>query len=392
LEWVHPEVPLAHPITPDRSGVLRRSVAETAAGLGSDRARYERVVGPLVDRVEGLLEDILQPIGRMPRHPLTMGRFGRHAALPADRFARRFPSDEAGALWAGLAAHSVAPLTRPFTTAVGLTLAVAGHAYGWPAARGGSQAIADAMAAHLRSLGGVIETGRPVLAWSDLPPARLVLFDLMPGAVARLGGDRIHPRLRRRLEGWRHGPAAFKVDWALSGPIPWSDPVVRQAGTIHLGGTLDEVVAAEDAPWNGRVAARPFVLVAQQTVFDPTRAPAGGHTAWGYCHVPAGWTGDATDVIEAQVERFAPGFRGTIVARHVMGPADYEAHNPNYVGGDIGGGAFGMSQLLARPRLGPNPYRIADGVFLCSSATPPGAGVHGMSGYHAARAALRNLG
>jgi phytoene dehydrogenase-like protein len=291
-----------------------------------------------------------------------------------------------------MAAHSMLPLTRSLTAAVGLTLGVLGHTAGWPLARGGSQAIADGLVAHLRELGGEVETGRRVTSLSELGDARAILLDVTPRQLLAIAGDRLPSGYRRRLEGYRYGPGVFKLDWALDGPIPWRAQGCSRAGTVHLGATLEELTASERAVWRGTTAERPYVLVAQQTLFDPSRAPEGKHTAWAYCHVPNGWPHDMTAAIEGQVERFAPGFRERILARSAMGPAEMEAHNPNYVGGDINGGVLDLRQLYARPvaKLTPSATPLP-GVFICSSSTPPGGGVHGMCGYHAARAALRHL-
>jgi phytoene dehydrogenase-like protein len=345
-------------------------------------------MGALVDHIDDLLDQVLGPILRLPRHPITLGRFGIAGMMPSTLLAGTYRNAKTKALLAGLAAHSVTALNRPLTSAVGLLLAAAGHAFGWPFARGGSAAISRALAGYLEELGGEIVTGQRVAALSDVPPADQYLLDVMPAAAARIGGDRV-TRGRRQLRRWKHGPASFKIDWALERPIPWTDPLSRSAGTVHVGGTYRQVVVAESAVWKGRDTQQPFVLLTQPTQFDTTRAPAGGHIAWGYCHVPVGFTGDRTDAIEEQIERFAPGFRNLIRARHISSPDDFEARNENYVGGDIGGGAFTMRQVIARPRFARDPYRIGDNVFLCSSAAPPGAGVHGMAGFHAAQSALR---
>ena len=388
LEWVHPDVAMTHPLPDGDVVALHRSLLATAIGLGEDGDRYRRHMGALVDHIDDLLDHVLGPIVRVPRHPITLARYGIAGSLPLTVLASTYRNPKTRALLAGLAAHSVTALNRPLTSGVGLLLAAAGHAFGWPFARSGSAAISQALAGYLEDLGGEIVTGQPVHSLDELPPARQYLLNVMPAVAARIGGDRVD-RGRSRLEKWRHGPASFKVDWALDAPIPWADPLSRGAGTVHVGGTYRQVVVAESAMWKGRDTQQPFALVTQPTLFDPTRAPDGGHVVWGYCHVPAGFTGDRTDAIESQIERFAPGFRDTIKARHVMGPGDLAAHNENYVGGDIGGGAFTTRQVIARPRFARDPYRIGANVFLCSSATPPGAGVHGMCGFHAARSALR---
>ena len=390
LEWVEPPAPLAHPLDGDAAAMLRRSVEETAAGLGADEGPYAKLFRPLVDdwpRLEGAL---LGPLARIPRHPLALARFGLEALWPAHSFARRrFSGDPARALFAGLAAHSILPLEQLATSSFGLVLGLTGHAVGWPLPRGGSQKVADALASYLRSLGGEIVTGRPVETLEELR-AETIVCDVTPRQLLALAGDRLYGRYRRALERFRYGPGVFKLDWALSGPIPWVASECAGAGTVHLGGTLDEIAASERQPARGAVPQEPFVLLAQPTLFDPSRAPAGQHTAWAYCHVPNGSTVDMTEAIERQIERFAPGFGQRVLARHASAPADLERRNANLVGGDIAGGANDFRQLLARPALRPVPYSTPlKGVYLCSASTPPGGGVHGMCGYLAARAALK---
>ncbi len=391
LEWVHPPAPLAHPLDDGSAVLLERSVDQTAQALGEDADAYRALIAPFSDRWEALAGDVLR-FPRLPRHPALLARFGMLAMRSAAGLAAsRFRGERAASLFAGLAAHSMAPLTEPFTAAFGLLLAVAGHAVGWPIPRGGAQALATALASYFVSLGGVIETDAPVRSLDELPPSRAVFLDLTPRQVLRVAGRRLPDRYRRRLERFRYGPGAFKIDWALSGPIPWTAPECARAGTVHLGGSIEEMIESEAAPWQGRTAERPYVLLAQPTLFDPSRAPAGKHVAWAYCHVPHGSAVDMTERMEAQVERFAPGFRARILARHVMGPAELERMNENLVGGDIGGGAVTGLQLLFRPTLSPVPYRTpVKGLYLCSASTPPGGGVHGMCGYNAARAALRD--
>ncbi len=390
LEWVEPLLPVAHPLDCGEAAVLRRSVEETAEALGPDTKAYTRVFRPLVDdwpRLEGAL---LGPLVRLPRHPLVLTRFGLRALRPAQGFAKgAFSGEPARALFAGLAAHSMLPLEKAGSASFGLVLGLTGHAVGWPLPRGGSQSLAEALASYLRSLGGEIVTGAPVESLDELS-APTVLCDLTPRQFLRVAGERLGGRYRRALERYRYGPGVFKLDWALSGPIPWSAPECAQAGTVHLGGTLDEIAASERAPGRGETSDRPFVLLAQPTMFDPSRAPEGQHTAWAYCHVPNGSTVDMTDAIERQIERFAPGFGELVLARNAMAPADLERRNANLVGGDIAGGSNDLRQLIARPALRPVPYSTPiDGVYLCSASTPPGGGVHGMCGYLAARAALR---
>ncbi len=390
LELVHPDAPLAHPLDDGSAVVLERSVADTARGLGADGRAYRRLFDPLVRDAGPLFGELLAPL-RAPRHPLLLGRFGLSAVRSAASLARsRFEGERARALLAGCCAHSMLSLRSPVSAAFGIVLALSAHAVGWPVARGGSQRLADALADHLRSLGAAIETGRPVESLDELGQAAPVLLDVTPRQLLALAGTRLPDRYRRALERYRYGPGIFKLDWALDGPIPWTAAEVARAGTVHLGGTLDEVAAGEQDTFEGRHAPRPFVLLVQASRFDDTRAPAGKHSAWAYCHVPSGSTRDMTAAIEAQVERFAPGFRDLIAARSTMDSAEVERRNPNYVGGDINGGLQDIRQLFTRPVARPVPYSTPlPGVYLCSSSTPPGGGVHGMSGYWAARAALR---
>jgi phytoene dehydrogenase-like protein len=386
VELVQPPAPLAHPLDDGSAVMLERSIEVTAAGLDAgDGEAWSGLLRPLVRRADALLEDTLSPL-RRPRHPLLLARFGLAALRSADGLARRrFRGERARALFAGLSAHSMLPLSARASASFGLVLGLLGHAYGWPVARGGSQRIADALAERLRALGGEIEAGRRVASLDDVPPARAVLLDLTPRQVLTIAGDRLPSRYARRLAAYRYGPGAFKLDYALDGPIPWRAPECARAATVHLGGTLEEIVASEDAP--GHV--RPFVLLAQQSLFDDTRAPGGKHTVWAYCHVPNGWDGDATDAIEAQIERFAPGFRDRVLARVARAPADLERYDENYVGGDINGGLQDLRQLFGRPVPRLVPYSTpVPGLYLCSSSTPPGGGVHGMCGFLAARAAL----
>jgi phytoene dehydrogenase-like protein len=391
IELVHPEAPLAHPLDDGTAVVLERSVAVTAARLGPDREAYERLMGPVANDLALILPGVLGPALRPPRHPLAMARFGRLAARSAEGLARsRFTGTRAAALLAGNAAHSMLPLGSSPSAGVGLLLMALGHAVGWPVVRGGSQRIADGMADELRRLGGGIETGREVRSLDELPRARAVLLDVTPRQLLRIAGGRIPGRYWRRLARYRYGPGVVKVDWALDGPVPWRAPECARATTLHLGGTLPEIAASEREVTRGRIPERPYVLLAQQTLIDPGRAPEGKHTLWGYCHVPAGSTVDMTARIEAQIERFAPGFRERVIARSTRLPADLERDNPNYVGGDIGGGVQDLRQTVGRPVVAANPYSTPlDGVYLCSSSTPPGGGVHGMCGHLAARAALR---
>jgi phytoene dehydrogenase-like protein len=393
LELVQPPAALAHPLDDGSAAVLERSLEATAGWLGEDGATWQRLLGPLARHGVELAGAVLDPL-RLPRHPLLLARFGRDGARSAARLATaRFDGERARGLLAGIAAHAMLPLERPPTAGYALLLAALGHAVGWPLPRGGSQAITDALVARLRELGGELCCGREVRSLAELPRGSAVLFDVTPRQLLRIADGRLPARYRRRLERYRYGPGVVKVDWALDAPIPWKASGCDQAGTVHLGSTLPEVAAAEAAVARGEHPERPFVLLAQPSRFDPTRAPDGRHTAWAYCHVPRGSTlgPEITAArIEAQVERFAPGFRERVLARHVLGPAELERYNANYVGGDINGGIQDLRQLVARPVASPVPWATPmDGVYLCSSSTPPGGGVHGMCGYLAARAALR---
>ena len=390
LEWVQPEVAVAHPFDDGSAAALYPSLERTCAGLGGDGDAYGRLMTPFVRKFDALAGEFLQPMLHLPRHPFLLAAFGLAALQPAASLARRlFRGEHARGLFAGLAAHSFLPLEAPVTTGFALVLGSAGHAVGWPLPKGGSQKISDALAALLRELGGEIETGRRVDRLSDAPAARATLLDLTAWDAARVAGSALPARYRRRLERFPHGPGIFKLDYALAGPIPWLADACRRAGTIHLGGSLEEVAASERDVANGRVSAKPFVLLAQQSLFDPSRAPAGQQTVWAYCHVPYGCTADLTAAIEAQIERFAPGFRALVLSRRSSGPAPLAAENANLTGGDISGGGTDLWHLLSRPVLSATPYRMpAKGLYLCSSSTPPGGGVHGMCGFHAARAAL----
>jgi phytoene dehydrogenase-like protein len=392
LTWVYPPASVAHPLEGQPAVLLRRSTEETARDLGEDGRAWQRLFAPFLHDPHALLTDLLAPL-RLPRHPIRMARFGLQGLLPATTLLRaRFRGQRARALMAGCAAHSILPLERPLTAAVGMIFALTGHVVDWPVAAGGSRAIGDALASYLRHLGGTIETDRPVRSLADVPPARVVLFDTNPAQLADVGEPVLPAAYVSRLRRYRYGPGAFKIDWALDGPIPWRDPRCLEASTIHLGGTLDEIAAAEAAVWRGEHPERPFVLLVQQSQFDPTRAPAGRHTGYAYCHVPSGSTLDQTGVIERQIERFAPGFQERILARHVMRPAELQQENPNYVGGAITGGVADLRQFFARPVLRLDPYSTPNPrLFICSASTPPGGGVHGMCGYFAAQSALKSL-
>jgi phytoene dehydrogenase-like protein len=390
VELIHPDVPVAHPLDGGRSAVLDRSVAVTGAGLGRDGPAWRRLFGPLVRDVARLGPEILRPVPHLPRHPLALARFGLPALRSAEGLARsRFEGDDARALFAGIAAHAMLPLDRPLTASFALVLATFAHAVGWPMVKGGAAVVADALSAELESAGGAIVTGHRVQTLTDLPAARVILFDVTPRQLLAIAGPRLPRHVRWMAERFRYGSGVFKMDWALDGPVPWAADGARRAATVHLGGTLDEIAAAEADVAAGRHPDRPYVLFVQYVPWDTTRAPDGKATAWAYCHVPPGSDVDMTGRIEAQVERFAPGFRDLILARAVNGPAAMEAHDANYVGGDINGGIQDIRQLIFRPWPSIDPYHVGDGLYLCSSSTPPGGGVHGMSGMLAARSALR---
>jgi phytoene dehydrogenase-like protein len=388
LEWVYPEVEVAHVVDGGRAGVLRRSVDMTAEGLGADGNAWRKGLQPLVRAGSALIDDLLTPL-RIPRHPVHLLRYGFPGLQPATWWGRRFDTDEGSGLFAGLAAHSILPLSAPITTGYGLMLGMLGHTVGWPMPRGGSQSIADALVSLLAVHGGTVECDSPVVSLGDLPPGATVLLDIAPRQVLELAGERLPGRYAKQLRTYRYGPGVFKLDYVLSGPIPWTNPDAHLAGTVHVGGSFAEVAASEHAVGKGQHPERPFLLVAQPTSFDPTRSSTGRHAAWTYCHVPNGSTVDMTGRIEAQIERFAPGFRDLIVGRHAMATPQIEAYNANYVGGDIAVGAGDLRQFIARPTFGLHPWRTPlEGVYLCSAATPPGAGVHGMCGWHAARTVL----
>ncbi|MCB0066764.1 MAG: NAD(P)/FAD-dependent oxidoreductase [Caldilineaceae bacterium] len=390
LEWILPPVSLAHPLDDGRAVAVTRGLDETAAGLGRDAAMWRRLFGPLTDHWQAAIDDLLAPF-HIPRHPLLFGAYALPLAAPAALLAQTlFREDRARAVFAGMAGHSILPLEASPTAAVGLLLTMLAQSVGWPVAKGGSQAIADALVRYLQGLGGDVVCGWEVADLAELPRARAYLFDTAPKGLLQIAGDRLPAGYRRQLARFRYNPGVFKVDWALDGPIPWTAEACHRTATVHIGGTLQEIAAAERAVWRGEHAARPFVLLAQQSLFDATRAPAGKQTAWAYCHVPNGSTVDMTDAIERQVERFAPGFRVRILARSTRHAAAMEAYNPNYVGGDINGGVQDLLQHFTRPSLSLTPYRTpAKGIYICSSSTPPGGGVHGMCGYYAAQVVLR---
>ncbi len=389
LTWIQPPVPFAHALGPREAVLVHRSVAATAAELGgTDGEEYQHRIEPLLQHWDQIEPHILGPVLRVPRHPLAMARFGWVGVLPARTLVNAFTGEPGRALIAGAAAHAYLPFNHLLGASFGLLYPVTAHKYGWPFAAGGSQAIVDALASYLVSLGGEIETGRWVRTMRDLPPTRVVLADVSPEVLLGIGGGSLPQSYRKRLANFKRGPAAFKVDYALSGPVPWINARLADAGTIHIGSAAS-IADGEAEIWKGRRPARPFILIAQPSRFDPTRAPEDRHTLWAYAHVPYGSDEDFTELIEAELEVLAPGLQERILDRCVAGPADLEAYNPNYAGGDITGGAHTLRQILFRPFPG-GPYKtVMDGVYLCSSSTPPGAGVHGMCGYWAARAALK---
>ena len=388
-----PKVAFAQPLDGGRAAALAGSVDETAGGLGPDARAYRRLVGPLVRDTPLILPTILAPLRSLPGHPLAMARYGLEGLPPASVLSRRFRGPEARALLAGAGAHAMLPLSAPLTSAFGLLFLMTAHAVGWPVVEGGSARIIDALTSELTSLGGRVETGRWVQDLDSLPPARAVLLDVTPRQLIAMAGDRLPARDRRALARFRYGPGVCKVDWALSGPVPWQAPACQEAGTVHVGGEFGDVARSESEVAAGQHPERPFCLIAQPGVVDPSRAPAGKHTLWGYCHVPPGSAVDMSGRIEAQIERFAPGFRDLILARSVRTAAEMEQHNPNYIGGDISGGLGNLRQTVFRPTARWNPYRTGlPGVYLCSASTPPGGGVHGMCGNWAARTALADLG
>ena len=390
LDWIQPEAALAHPFDDGTAIILERSVHSTAANLGADQHAYTKLLEPLVTHWNALDAQLLGP-PRFPRHPLLLARFGLAALRSARSLAeKRFRGTRARALFGGLAAHSMLPLEQHATAAFGLVLGITGHVLGWPVPRGGAQKVADSLASYLRSLGGDIVLNRRITTLKELPRSRAILCDLTPRQVLAAAGERLPSGFRRKLQRYRYGMGVFKVDWALAGPVPWRAAVCARAATVHLGATLEEIAASERAAWDGEPNERPFVLLAQPSLFDPTRAPEGKHTLWGYCHVPHGSAENMLLKIERQIERFAPGFRDLVLERHILPPAALEKHNANLVGGDINGGAADIRQLFFRPtaRLYGTPVR---GLYICSSSTPPGGGVHGMCGYFAARQAIREV-
>lgn len=390
LEWIHSPAPLAHPLDDDTAVLLERDLASATTKLGPDGNAWRALMQPFVEHWPEFAAEVLRPVLQIPEHPWLMARFGVRAVLSANAIVHRFRSEPTRALFAGLAAHSFLAMNEPISGAIGLLMAISAHAVGWPIAKRGAQSITNALCSHLSALGGRVTTSSLIESLDSLAEYDLILCDLTPRQLLAISGRRLTDSYKRQLEAFRYGPGVFKLDYALSAPIPWKTPECARAATVHLGGSFDEIAAAERAVRNGQCAERPFVLLAQPSLFDPSRAPAGRHTAWAYCHVPNGSKVDMLQRIEDQIERFAPGFREIILARHVFSPAEIERMNANLVGGDISGGVIDLRQMLFRPTR--KLYATsAPNIFLCSSSTPPGGGVHGMCGYHAAKLALRGL-
>ena len=391
LEYIYPEFAAAHPFDDGTAAALRGGVEDTAETLGIDKETYRKLLNPLVNNWAGMVKDLLGPL-HFPKHPIDMAAFGLNALRSATSLAGKFKSREARGLWAGMAAHSLQPLSNLATSAFGLVLMAAGHIKGWPVAKGGSKQIANALGSYFLSIGGKIETGIQVRTMKDIPASAVVLFDLTPKQILEIAGERFSGIYSWQLRRYRYGMGVFKIDWALDGPIPFTAPECCKAGTVHLGNTFEEIVWGEELTNSGVIPEKPFVLLAQQSLFDPLRAPKGKHTAWAYCHVPNGSEKDMTNAIENQVERFAPGFKDLILAKHKMNTREIEDYNSNYIGGDINGGVIDLGQLFTRPVLRSSPYRTsARGIYICSSSTPPGGGVHGMCGYNAAKQALKDI-
>jgi len=391
LEFIYPTIAAAHPFDNGEAAALHSSLEQTAQALGEDEQSYLKLMRPLVKDWPQIVADVLGPL-HFPKHPIDLARFGLKAITSATYLAKQFRSKEARGLWAGMAAHSIQSLSNVTTSATGLVLMITGHLGGWPMPKGGSNAIADSLAAYFVSLGGTIKTNFYVRSLSQLPSSHAILFDVTPRQLLQIAGYKFSSIYKWQLKRYRYGMGVFKIDWALDGPVPFTAAACLQAGTVHLGNSLEEIVASEQLTSEGKHPEKPFVLLAQQSLFDPSRAPGGKHTAWAYCHVPNGSEVDMTERIERQVERFAPGFRDRIAGRHVMNTAQMEEYNPNYVGGDITGGMMDARQLFTRPALRLSPYKTsAKGIYICSASTPPGGGVHGMCGYHAAKRALRDV-
>ncbi len=392
LTWKWPEIDCAHPLDDGTAGVLYESIDQTAACMGPDGTRWRRAVGDLAAGFDQLAQDLLRPVINVPHHPIRLAAFGPRAVLPATAMARWFRTEQVRALFGGAAAHIYTRLDRPLTASLGLMILASGHRYGWPVAQGGSGSIIEALAAALKAHGGTVTTGVTVASRSDIPDADIVMLDLSPATALSIYGDLMPARIRRSYRRYREGSSAFKVDFAIEGDIPWTNPDCARAGTVHLGGTFSEIADTERQRAQGRMPRRPFVLVGQQYLADPSRSAGNINPIWAYAHVPFGYTGDATAAVIDQIERFAPGFRDCIIATVSKSTAELQAYNPNYIGGDIIGGANDRLQVLFRPRVAVNPYATGvSGVYLCSQSTPPGAGIHGLCGYHAAESALRQL-
>ncbi len=391
LQYVHPDIAAAHPFDDGGAAYVTNSLEDTARALGKDGQVYSDLIGPVVEDWPFIIDSILGPL-RFPHHPFKLAKFGLKALRSASAIAKRFSTKEGKGLWAGMAAHSIQPLTNASTAAIGLVLSAAAHIKGWPMAKGGSQSIANALAAYFKHLGGTIQTGQWVKSVDELPEARALVLDVTPVQLLKMAGHRFTSSYKSQLQRYRYGMGVFKIDWALNGPIPFISEPSRKAATVHLGATFEEIALSESAAASGKAVDKPFVLLAQQSLFDNSRAPQGQHTAWGYCHVPNGSVAGMTDIIEKQVERFAPGFKELIIARNAMNAQQMEAYNPNYIGGDINGGIIDIRQLYTRPSLSLTPYRTSDKqIYICSSSTPPGGGVHGMCGLHAAQTILEDL-
>lgn len=391
LTFIQPELAAAHPLDNGKAAILSNSLEETALSLGIDKENYLKLIEPICQQWETLLPELLAPL-HIPKDPIGFTKFGLNAFQPASWLANRFESREGKALWAGMAAHSIQPLSNLTTSAIGLVLMTAAHKHGWPIPKGGSQQLANALASYFVSIGGEIETNFLVKSLSQLPSSKAVLFDITPRQLLTIAGHRFSSIYQWQLEKYRYGMGVFKVDWAIEGQVPFTSEEARKAGTLHLGNTFAEIAHAEFATSQGKHPDRPFVLLAQQSLFDSTRSPEGKNVVWGYCHVPHGSTKDMTEAIEKQVERFAPGFREQILAKHTFNTAQLEEYNPNYIGGDINGGIIDLGQLFTRPTLRYSPYRTsAKGLYICSSSTPPGGGVHGMCGYHAAQRVWKDV-
>ncbi|MEQ9263767.1 MAG: NAD(P)/FAD-dependent oxidoreductase [Balneolaceae bacterium] len=391
LEWIHPEVPVAHPLEDGQAFTVSRSLDETLLGLGKDSRSYQSLYKSFTDNWETLSNDLFGTL-RSVRYPFSMARFGWYGMFSAKHLANSlFKNPELKAFFAGMAAHSIVPLEKAFTASFGIVLGTSVHSVGWPIAKGGSASISYAMAEYFKSLGGVIETGNMITSVAQIEESNVILFDLTPHQIATIAGSKLPPAFKSRLEKFQYGPGAFKIDWALSESVPWLNEKCRKAGTLHLGGSLEEISFSEQEIWKGNYPDKPYVIISQPSVFDSSRAPEGKHTLWGYCHVPNGSEEDCTEQIENQIERYAPGFRDTIISKNTMTATQFQSYNPNYIGGDINGGAQFFKQLFARPVLKWDPYALpAKGLYICSSSTPPGGGVHGMCGFHAARSVLKN--